>query len=291
MQKVTKAVIPAAGLGTRFLPLTKAIPKALLPLVDKPVIQWIVEEAVSSGIDEIVFIIDPKEHNAIEAHFAKDETLEQVLEAKGKTKELESIRHLSDLATFHYVDQHEQLGLGHAVHMAKDIIGDNPFIVCGSDDIIQSATPACAQLIEVYEKNGGPVMGACEVDPQSVNRYGVADPDGQLVDGVVKMKGMVEKPPVEEAPSNIATCARWLLTPDIFDALERTEPGAGGEIQLTDAVMKLIEERGDVYAKVYDGTYWDCGNKQQYLKAIVAFSLESSDFGEEMKDYLQGISF
>ena len=285
MKPVRKAVIPVAGLGTRFLPATKAIPKGLLPLGDIPVIQHIVQEAVDSGIEEIVFI-SSEDQLAIERHFQRNAGLEATLEKRGKMEILESIKHIPDMAQFVYVNQQEPLGLGHAVLQAKEIIGDEPFIVFGGDDVMEADYPVAKQMIEVYEEHGGPVMAVREVPMEQVSRYGVVHPVAQLSDTVHELQGIVEKPPVEEAPSNLAVTGRWLLTPDVFDKLESTEPGAGGEIQLTDAILALFEDR-KVFAKQYEGIYRDCGNKLEYLKAVVSYALHHEDFGPEMKEYIK----
>ncbi|HLD21354.1 MAG TPA: UTP--glucose-1-phosphate uridylyltransferase GalU [Patescibacteria group bacterium] len=282
-QRVRKAVIPVAGFGTRFLPATKAIPKELLPIIDKPVIQYIVEEAVASGIEEIIFVTS--EHkNAIEDHFERNSGLETFLKQRQKDTELSTIQSLHQMAQFVYVHQDEPLGLGHAVLQAKDAVAGEPFIVFGGDDIIESTIPAAKQLIEVYEKYGGSVLGVVEVPKEAVNRYGVIDPLKQLEEGVTQIKDIVEKPKPHEAPSQLAAVARWLLTPEIFEELEQTKPGAGGEIQLPDGIRTLLKKQS-VFAKVYNGTYRDCGNKVEYLKAIIAFSLQHPEMGEQLREY------
>lgn len=285
MSSVRKAVIPVAGLGTRFLPATKAIPKELLPLGDIPVIQHIVQEAVESGITEIIFVTSEDKLN-IEKHFERDHGLEATLKERGKEDLYESIHAIPEMAKFVYVHQREPLGLGHAVLQAKEVIDNQPFIVFGGDDVMEATVPVAKQLIDVYDQYNGPVIAVREVPVEDCDRYGVVDPEEQLSDTVTRLKGMVEKPAVDEAPSNLAVTGRWLLTPDIFEELESTTPGAGNEIQLTDAIMALFAKR-QVYAKKYDGIYRDCGNKLEYLKAVVSFGMANPSFGEEFKEYIR----
>lgn len=288
MSAIHKAVIPVAGLGTRFLPATKALPKELLPLVDKPVLQHIVEEAILSDIHEIIFITSENK-TAIERYFDKDAQLEQLLQEKGKFKELESIQWLSDMAQFTFVRQAEPLGLGHAVLLAKDIIGDEAFMVFGGDDIVESDVPAAKQMIDVYAEYGGPVIGVIDVPVDSVDRYGIIDPIETLPNDVYRLRDIIEKPLPAETPSTFGVGGRWLLTPDIFTVLEHTAPGSGSEIQLTDAIRTLVKQR-DVYAKKYSGIYRDCGNKLEYTKAIIAFALKHPEIGADIKHYIKEIS-
>lgn len=288
MDKVKKAVIPVAGLGTRFLPATKALPKELLPIIDKPVIQYIVEEAVSSGIEEIIFVTNENKV-AIENHFDRNSALECLLQQKEKHNELEAVKDISSLAEFIFIRQTEPLGLGHAVLQAKDIVGDEPFMVFGGDDVVECDNkPAAQQLIDVYIKHSDPVIGVLEVAETAVNRYGIVDPEEDLGDGVVRVKDIIEKPDIDMAPSRLGVGGRWLLTPDIFEHLEKTKPGAGGEIQLTDAIRVLIKER-DVYAKTYEGIYRDCGNKAEYVKATIAYAIKHEDLGDTVRQYIRSL--
>jgi UTP--glucose-1-phosphate uridylyltransferase len=233
-QRVRKAVFPAAGLGTRFLPATKASPKEMLPLVDKPLIQYVVEEAVASGIESVI-IVTGRGKAAIEDHFDVSFELERLLEERGKKDELKAMRAISEMARIGYVRQREALGLGHAVLQARDLVGDEPFAVMLSDDIIDSETPALKQLLDVYEKYDAPVVAVFEVAGEAISRFGVIDGE-EVEEGVYKIKDMVEKPPFAEAPSDLAIIGRYVLTPDIFDEIEKTRPGAIGEIQITDAM-------------------------------------------------------
>ncbi|MFH1425915.1 MAG: UTP--glucose-1-phosphate uridylyltransferase [Candidatus Kerfeldbacteria bacterium] len=284
MAVVRKAIIPVAGMGTRFLPATKAIPKELLPLVDKPVIQFIVEELRDSGVEEIIFVTNESKI-AIERHFERDEPLECVLHEKNKHAELNAIKECVGLARYIFIPQTEPLGLGHAVLQARSIIHDEPFIVCGGDDVVEGE-PAAKELIEVYQKYGGSVVGVQEVPKDEVDRYGIVTPEKKLDDTLVKISDIIEKPPVEEAASNLAVSGRWLLTPEIFDHLEKTEPGAGGEIQLTDAIRSLMKEQ-DVYAKTYSGVYRDCGNKAEYVKAVLSFALKNEEVKDKLKEFIK----
>ena len=287
MSTVRKAVIPAAGMGTRFLPASKSIPKELLPLTDRPVIQHIVEEAVASGITDIIFVTAPHK-DAIQHYFERDAELEALLEAKGKMEQLEAVRRLPELANFSYVTQDEPLGLGHAVLQAEAAVADEPFVVFGADDVVEAEVPAAQQLIDVYREHNGPVVGVMEVPQDAVSRYGIIDPAESLPNGAFQLNDVVEKPAVDEAPSRYASAGRWLLTPDIFELLHTTQPGAGGEIQLTDALRALVQQRPS-YAKEYDGVYWDCGNKVEYTKAVVALGLKHPDIGPELRNYLKSL--
>jgi UTP--glucose-1-phosphate uridylyltransferase len=284
--KVRKAVFPAAGLGTRFLPATKAQPKEMLPLVDKPIIQYVVEEAVASGLANII-IVTGRGKNAIEDHFDVSYELEKLLEERGKTDLLEQVRAISSMITVSYVRQGESLGLGHAVLMAKDLVGDEPFAVMLGDDIIDSPVPCMQQMIEVFERHGGPVVAVQEVPRAEISAYGVidgvAEGDG---DRVYRIRDMVEKPRAEEAPSELAIIGRYLLTPDIFPILEATPRDKGGEIQLTNG-LRILKDRRPVYGYRFAGTRHDAGNKLGFLKATVEFALKRPDLGTQFRDYLR----
>lgn len=285
-QRVRKAVFPAAGLGTRFLPATKASPKEMLPLVDKPLIQYVVEEAVASGIESIV-IVTGRGKSAIEDHFDISYELEKLLEERGKTDELKAMRAIAHLASVGYVRQREALGLGHAVLQARDLVGNEPFAVMLSDDIIDSQTPALKQLLNVYEKYDAPVVAVFEVEGQAISRFGVVDAE-QVEAGVYKIRDMVEKPPVADAPSNLAIIGRYILTPDIFDEIENTRPGAVGEIQITDAMRSLLKKR-PFYAVRFEGTRYDAGDKLGFLMATVQFALKHPELGPEFTEYLRSL--
>lgn len=283
---VRKAVIPAAGLGTRFLPATKATPKEMLPIVDKPTIQYIIEEALASGIEDIL-IITGRSKRAIEDHFDRSIELELNLEASGKTKELELVRKISDIR-IHYIRQKEPRGLGHAILCAKHFVGDEPFAVLLGDDVVDSQVPALKQLIDVYDKTGASVLGVQEVPQEKVSAYGIVagEPTGEA--RTVKVNDMVEKPAVEEAPSRLAVLGRYVITPEIFPILEKTEPGRGNEIQLTDALKVLAKEQA-MYAYDFEGHRYDVGDKQGFLEATVEMALKRHDLRDKFLDYLQGI--
>lgn len=283
---VRKAVIPAAGLGTRFLPATKATPKEMLPIVDKPTIQYIIEEALASGIEDIL-IITGRSKRAIEDHFDRSIELELNLEASGKTKELELVRKISDIR-IHYIRQKEPRGLGHAILCAKHFVGDEPFAVLLGDDVVDSQVPALKQLIDVYDKTGASVLGVQEVPQEKVSAYGIVagEPTGEA--RTVKVNDMVEKPAVEEAPSRLAVLGRYVITPEIFPILEKTEPGRGNEIQLTDALKVLTKEQA-MYAYDFEGRRYDVGDKQGFLEATVEMALKRHDLRDKFLDYLQGI--
>ena len=285
-QRVRKAVFPAAGLGTRFLPATKASPKEMLPLVDKPLIQYGVEEAVASGIESII-IVTGRGKSAIEDHFDISFELEKLLEERGKKDELQAMRAISSMARVSYVRQQEALGLGHAVLQARDLVGNEPFAVLLSDDIIDSKTPALRQLLDVYEKYDAPVLATFEVEGEAISRFGALDVD-EIADGVYKVNDMVEKPPFAEAPSNLAIIGRYILTPDIFDELETTRPGAIGEIQITDAMRSLLKKR-PFYAVRFEGKRHDAGDKLGFLIATVEFALQHEDLAPEFREYLQSL--
>lgn len=285
-QKVRKAVFPAAGLGTRFLPATKASPKEMLPLVDKPLIQYVVEEAVASGIESVI-IVTGRGKASIEDHFDVSFELEKLLQERGKHEELKAMRTISEMARVSYVRQQEALGLGHAVLQARDLVGEEPFAVMLSDDIIDAETPALRQLLDVYEKYDAPVVAVFEVAGEAISRFGVIDGD-EVEPGVYKIKDMVEKPPQNEAPSNLAIIGRYILTPDIFDEIEKTTPGAVGEIQITDAMRSLLKKR-PFYAVRFQGKRYDAGDKLGFLMATVEFALKHEDLAPEFREYLQSL--
>lgn len=286
MQKVRKAVIPVAGLGTRFLPATKAQPKEMLTLVDKPIIQYLVEEAVASGIEEIIFVTSSSKR-AIEDHFDTNFELEYRLRQKGKKKELEQLLHISEIAKFVYIRQKSPKGLGHAVLIAKDLIGDEPFAVVLGDDVIDAKTPAIRQLIRVYEKYNDLVVGVTKVPRREVTKYGIIDPI-MLDKFTAEIRGIVEKPRPNKAPSCLAVTGRYILTPEIFKYLARTKAGASGEIQLTDALARYIKDRVG-YACLYEGDYYDCGDKLEFIKAIIKLGLQRPEFKNKLKAYLRKI--
>jgi UTP--glucose-1-phosphate uridylyltransferase len=271
-QRVRKAVFPAAGLGTRFLPATKASPKEMLSLVDKPLIQYVVEEAVASGIESVI-IVTGRGKSAIEDHFDVSFELEAVL------------REITDMARVSYVRQREALGLGHAILQARDLVGDEPFAVMLSDDIIDSKTPALRQLLDVYEKYDAPVLATMQVDGEAISRFGALEVD-EVEEGVYRIRDMVEKPPPAKAPSNLAIIGRYILTPDIFDEITKTTPGAIGEIQITDAMRALLRKR-DFYAVQFEGTRYDAGDKLGFLIATVELALKHQDLAPEFRQYLK----
>jgi UTP--glucose-1-phosphate uridylyltransferase len=282
-KKVRKAVFPAAGLGTRFLPATKSSPKEMLPLVDKPLIQYVVEEAVASGIESIV-IVTGRGKTTMEDHFDISFELEKLLEERGKSELLQQMRQISQMARVSYVRQKEALGLGHAVLQARDFVENEPFAVLLSDDIIDSEVPGLRQLLDVYEKYDAPVIGTMQVEGEAISRFGALDVE-EIEDGIYKVKDMVEKPPFAEAPSDLAIIGRYVLTPDIFDEIERTRPGAIGEIQITDAMRSLLKRR-PFYAVRFKGTRHDAGDKLGFLIATVEFALKREDLGPEFREYL-----
>ena len=289
IRKIRKAVFPAAGLGTRFLPATKAQPKEMLPLVDKPIIQYVIEEAVASGLTSII-IVTGKGKNAIEDHFDVSYDLERHLAARGQTDQLEQVRAISSMIGVSYVRQGEQLGLGHAVLQARDLVGDEPFAVMLGDDIIDAPVPCMKQMMNVFESYGGPVVAVQQVPRDEISAYGVIDgtPEGDT-GRLYRVRDMVEKPKAEEAPSDLAIIGRYLLTPDIFDEIERTERGKGGEIQLTDGLRRLAIER-PLYAYRFAGVRHDAGNKLGFLKATVEFALKREDLGGPFREYLKSLT-
>jgi UTP--glucose-1-phosphate uridylyltransferase len=282
--KIRKAIIPAAGLGTRFLPATKAQPKEMLPIVDKPTLQYIIEEAIASGIEEIL-IITGRNKTSIENHFDKSVELELELEKKGKTELLEMVRDISDMVNIHYIRQKEPLGLGHAVGCAKSFIGDEPFAVLLGDDIIDSEEPCLAQLIRAYEETNSIILGVQSVDKNDVYKYGIIDIESKD-DRLYKVKDMVEKPNVSEAPSNIAILGRYILTPDIFEILEKQAPGKGGEIQLTDAIEYMLKSH-HIYAYEFIGNRYDVGDKLGFIKATIDFALKRKELRDDLLEILK----
>ena len=284
---VRKAVIPAAGLGTRFLPATKSQPKEMLPVVDRPGIQYVVEEAVRSGLDDIL-VITSRGKATLEDHFDRSLELEHHLERTGKTDLLAEVRKIAEMANFHYIRQKEPLGFGHAVLLAKEHVGDEPFVVMVGDEIVPEPRgdepPLVERMNEIYEAKKASVIAVQEVAKEDIPGYGIIDPESQGADPV-KLKGMVEKPAIEDAPSNLASRGRYVFTPQIFEAIERTSKGVGGEIQLTDAIRLLAQEQG-VYAYIHPGPILDVGKKLEYLKATVELALRRDDLGEPFRAWL-----
>ena len=286
--RVRKAVFPAAGWGTRFLPATKAQPKEMLPLVDKPVIQYAVEEAVAAGIEQVI-IVTSSQKRVIEDHFDLNYELEHLLEEKGEIEKLRQVRAITDLAQIAYVRQKEQLGLGHAVLMAKDLIGHEPFAVLLPDDVIVSDRPCIGQLINAYHQHHGSVVAVAEVPREETSRYGIIA--GERVEGhdgdrTYRISQLVEKPEPDEAPSNLGVIGRYVLTPKIFEKLEQTQRGAGGEIQLTDAIQALMDEQS-VFGYAFEGDRYDAGTTMGWLQASVELTLARPDIGAEFRDYLR----
>ena len=282
---VRKAVLPVAGLGTRFLPATKAVAKEMLPVVDRPAIQYIVEECVRAGLEDVLFVTGAGKA-AMEDHFDRVLDLETALAAKGKEAELEVVRDLADLAVIHSVRQHEPLGLGHAVLMGADHVGDESFAVLLGDDIVDPATPYLERMVEAHERTGRSVVGLMEVPPEQVHLYGVAQTEPGDADDEVRITGLVEKPDPSEAPSNLIVIGRYVLTPDIFSILERTPPGKGGEVQLTDALQTQAEQEPIVGVRL-DAPRYDTGDKLGFLKATVQLAAEREDLGEEFVAWLR----
>ena len=283
---IRKAVFPAAGLGTRFLPATKAQPKEMLPLVDKPIIQYGVEEAVAAGIDNII-LVTGRGKNAIEDHFDVSVELETFLEARGKKEQLAEIRAISNLINFAYVRQGEPLGLGHAVLVTRALVGDEPFAVILGDDVIDANPPAIAQMMDVFNEVEGPVLAIEQVPRHTVSSYGIIDAE-EITPGVYKIRDLVEKPPVAEAPSDLAIIGRYILTPDIFPALEATASDRTGEIQLTNGLRRLLKDR-PIYGCRIDGVRHDTGNKLGFLKAVVYFALRRPDLADEFREYMRTV--
>ena len=283
---VKKAIIPAAGLGTRFLPATKSQPKEMLPIVDKPTLQYIIEEAINSGIEEIL-IITGRNKKSIEDHFDKTVELELELQQKGKTEMLEMVQEISNMVNIHYIRQKEPKGLGHAIHCAKSFIGDEPFAVLLGDDIVDSDTPCLKQLIDAYDEYKTSILGVQEVAKEDTNKYGILDCK-YIEDRVYKVKDMIEKPNIEEAPSNIAILGRYIITPAIFEILENQAPGKGGEIQLTDA-LKTLDSHEAIYAYNFEGRRYDVGDKLGFLEATIDFALKRDNLKDGLMNYMQNI--
>lgn len=283
--KIRKAVIPAAGLGTRFLPATKAQPKEMLPIVDKPTIQYIVEEAIQSGIEDIV-IITGRGKTAIEDHFDKSYELEATLDAKGKKELLNQIEFISNLASIYYVRQKEPRGLGHAIWCARRFIGDEPFAVLLGDDVVVAEKPCLQQMIDIYSSNHCSVLGVRMIDPADADKYGIIKEGATIDERLQEVVDLVEKPKVSEAPSRLAIMGRYILTPQIFDIIEKLPPGLGGEIQLTDAI-KILSQYQHILAYEFQGTRYDVGDKLGYIRATVEFALAREDLGKGVKEYLQ----
>lgn len=287
--RVRKAVFPAAGLGSRFLPATKAFPKEMLPVVDKPIIQYGVEEAVRSGIDNVI-IVTGRGKTAMEDHFDVSFELEYLLASRGKTDLLKIARGVSELANVSYIRQKEALGLGHAVLRSRELVGDEPFAVVLADDVVDSAVPCIRQLLDVYQQFDAPVLAVMEVPNDKISAYGVVDAEpieyNGTTDRVFRIRDMVEKPKAQDAPSNLAIIGRYILTPDIFHSLQNVKPGSGGEIQLTDGIRHLLRQR-PVYAYRFAGTRYDAGDKLGFLKATVELALKHDELGEPFRQYLK----
>jgi len=282
--KVRKAIIPAAGLGTRFLPATKALPKEMLPIVDKPTMQYIIEEAVASGIEEIL-IITGRNKKSIEDHFDKSVELELELESKHKDGLLEQVRDISNMVDIFFIRQKEPKGLGHAINCARAFVGNEPFAVMLGDDIVDAKVPCLKQLMDCYDEKGTSILGVQKVEKENVDKYGIVD-GVQISDRLYKVNNLVEKPAVEDAPSNVAILGRYIITPSIFDILDNTAPGKGGEIQLTDALKTLISKQ-DMYAYVFEGRRYDVGDKLGFLEATVEFALKREELRVPFMEYLQ----
>ncbi|WGW12682.1 UTP--glucose-1-phosphate uridylyltransferase GalU [Saxibacter everestensis] len=288
---VRKAVIPVAGLGTRFLPATKATPKEMLPVVDKPAIQYVVEEAVSAGLADILMVTG-RNKRPLEDHFDRVDGLEAALEKKGDLAKLQAVRESSELGDIHYVRQGDPLGLGHAVLKAAEHVGHEPFAVLLGDDLIDARDPLLTKMIEVQQATGGSVVALLEVDPAHINMYGCAAMQTTDDDDVVRVTELVEKPAVEDAPSNLAIIGRYVLAPEIFEVLRKTVPGRGGEIQLTDALQTLAQDpsSGGVYGVVFRGRRYDTGDKLDYLKAVIQLAVDREDLGPDLRDWLKTYS-
>ncbi|OIJ11247.1 UTP--glucose-1-phosphate uridylyltransferase [Anaerobacillus alkalilacustris] len=286
--QVKKAIIPAAGLGTRFLPATKAQPKEMLPIVDKPTIQYIIEEAIASGIEDII-VVTGRGKRAIEDHFDKSFELEETLEKKNKTKLLQEVQAISAMTNIHYIRQKEANGLGHAIWCARKFIGNEPFAVLLGDDIVESETPCLKQLINVFNRYQSSVVGVQRVSDEEISKYGVVAPKGSEIErNVIHAATFVEKPSKEEAPSNFAIMGRYILRPEIFDILENLPPGAGGEIQLTDAI-KVLNQKQNVLAYNFHGIRYDVGDKFGFIKATIDFALKRDDLSEDVAHYIKEV--
>ncbi|HDK3664812.1 TPA: UTP--glucose-1-phosphate uridylyltransferase GalU [Staphylococcus aureus] len=286
MKKIKKAIIPAAGLGTRFLPATKAMPKEMLPILDKPTIQYIVEEAARAGIEDII-IVTGRHKRAIEDHFDSQKELEMVLKEKGKSELLEKVQYSTELANIFYVRQKEQKGLGHAISSARQFIGNEPFAVLLGDDIVESEVPAVKQLIDVYEETGHSVIGVQEVPEADTHRYGIIDPLTKN-ERQYEVKKFVEKPAQGTAPSNLAIMGRYVLTPEIFDYLKTQKEGAGNEIQLTDAIERMNNDN-QVYAYDFEGERYDVGEKLGFVKTTIEYALKDDSMREELTQFIKAL--
>ena len=284
--KIRKAIIPAAGLGTRFLPATKAQPKEMLPIVDKPTLQYIIEECVASGIEEIL-IITGRNKKSIEDHFDRSVELEMELEKSGKEEMLKMVREISDMVNIHFIRQKEPRGLGHAILCAKTFVGNEPFAVLLGDDVVDSEVPCLKQLIDCFNEYKTTILGVQTVEPQDVNKYGIVG-GLHIEDRVYKVKNLIEKPAVEEAPSNVAILGRYIITPKIFEILENTKPGKGNEIQLTDALLELIKHEA-MYAYDFEGRRYDVGDKLGFLQATVEYALRKKELRDGFIEYLKTI--
>lgn len=286
--KVRKAIIPAAGLGTRFLPATKAQPKEMLPIVDKPTIQYIVEEAIASGIEDII-IVSGRGKRAIEDHFDKSYELEEALLRKNKLDRLQQIQDISNMANIHYIRQKEPKGLGHAISCASRFVGDEPFAVLLGDDIVKSDKPCLKQMLDVFSRYHSSVLGVQQVDQAEVSKYGIVSPKGAVMDeGVMNVDDLIEKPSSDAAPSNYAIMGRYVLRPEIFDILAELPPGAGDEIQLTDAIKQLNNDQA-VLAYSFSGARYDVGDKVGFIRATLDFALQREDLKEDVMQYLQEV--
>jgi len=288
IMRVKKAIIPAAGLGTRFLPATKAQPKEMLPIVDKPTIQYIVEEAIDSGIEEIL-IVTGRNKRAIEDHFDRSVELELELARKNNNGLLKQVQDISNLVDIHYIRQKEAKGLGHAIYCARTFVGNEPFAVMLGDDVVSSRIPCLRQLMDVFEDYSNTVLGVQKVSPDDVNKYGIISCE-ELGERLYKVKDLVEKPAINDAPSNVAILGRYIITPEIFDILGKTEPGSGGEIQLTDALRTLGNSQ-PMYAYNFEGKRYDIGSKLGFLQATVEFALQREDLKDEFREYLKEVYY
>lgn len=288
MPRIKKAVLPVAGMGTRFLPATKSSPKEMLPLVDKPVIQYVIEEAIASGIEQIIMITG-RGKNAIEDHFDRSVELEQLLESKNKLEELEQVKKISEMCEFCYIRQKEPLGLGHAILRARDLVCDEPFAVLLGDDVIHTeGTPTLKQLMDLHDKTGGSIVAVERVDKKDISKYGVVEPESPD-DDLCKVKSLVEKPSADDAPSDLAIIGRYILKPSIFDILESVEPDKSNEIQLTAGLNKLCATE-ELYGCQFDGKRYDAGNRLGFLIATVEYAMRRDDLGEDFKRYLSTLN-
>lgn len=285
--KVEKAIIPAAGLGTRFLPATKAQPKEMLPIIDTPTIQYIIEEAIKSGISDVL-IITGKDKKSLEDHFDRSPLLEEMLRNKGKTELLQQVRDISDMIDVYYIRQKQPRGLGDAIYCARRFVGNEPFAVMLGDDVVRSKVPCLKQMLDLYDQVGGSIIGVKEVPLEETYKYGILDAE-KVNDNLYKCRDLVEKPEPDRAPSQLAIMGRYIIQPEIFDILANTPPGAGGEIQLTDA-LKVLAQKDSVYGYIFEGRRYDVGDKLGYLKATVEFALDRPDLGEEFRKYLKEVA-